>query len=189
MKLSPAVKGFIISLAAVVAAFAIYNYFLAKQNYFVVDNPTPDTYYFKINKDGEKIITSGQTVKVDLQKGKNRIEVFDGNKKPLYDSVFTVNKMRGLLNIAHQDYYINTQYYGYNVNKDSLLQTKKINVIDGKNFYGGALKFNKLYTDDFYYNVDENYDKIIKNIDKLESRTKIFRKQDYLDYYNQYYKL
>jgi hypothetical protein len=38
----------------------------------------------------------------------------------LYDSAFEVNKLRGLLNIAHQDYYVNDQYYGYNLKKDSL---------------------------------------------------------------------
>ena len=40
----------------------------------------------------------------------------------------------------------------------------------------------KLYIEDFYYNVDEDYDKIIKNIDKLESRTKIYRKEDFKNF-------
>lgn len=188
MKLSESGKGFIIALLVFFAAFGMYYLFLAKPNYYVVDNPTHNTYYFKINNGTEKIISAGQTVQVDLKKGKNEIKVFDREKKMLFDSAFNVKKIRGLVNIAHQDYYINTQYYGYNLNKDSLLQAKKINVIDGKQYFGGADKFDKLYTDDFYYNVDEDYDKIIKNIDKIESRTKIFRKQDYIDYYHTYYK-
>jgi hypothetical protein len=75
---------------------------------------------------------------VDLNKGKNSIQVFDQNKKLLYDSAFEVNKLRGLLNIAHQDYYVNDQYYGYNLKKDSLLLALDKTVIDGKDYYGGA---------------------------------------------------
>jgi hypothetical protein len=45
----------------------------------------------------------------------------------------------------------------------------------------------KLYIEDFYYNVDEDYDKMIKNIDKLESRTKIYRKEDFKNFYKENY--
>lgn len=188
MKKNPAVAGFIYALLAVILAFGIYFLFLAKKNYYLVDNPTPQTYYFKINNGDENIITAGQYVKVPLQKGKNNIAVFDANKKPLYDSAFTVNKLRGLLNITHSDYYVHTQYYGYNLKKDSLLLSLDKTVIDGKEYYGEPKKMSKLYTEDFYYNIDEDYDKVIKNIQKVESRDKIFRKQDFLNYYKEYYK-
>jgi len=188
MKNNPSLKGLLIALAVFVIAFGVYFYFLAKKNYYLVDNPTPNTYYYKINNDDEGIISAGQYVKVDLKQGKNSIKVFDQNKKMLYDSAFEVNKVRGLLNIAHEDYYINRQFYGYNLKKDSLLLALDKTIIDGKPYFGGAKHFNKLYTEDFYYNVDEDYDKLIKNIDKVESRTKIFRKQDYLNYYKEYYK-
>ncbi|AZB28809.1 MULTISPECIES: hypothetical protein [Chryseobacterium] len=188
MKNNPSLKGLIIAAVVFIGAFAVYNFFLAKKNYYLVDNPTPNTYYFKINNGSEGVISAGQFVKVDLQKGKNSIKVFDQNKKMLYDSAFEVNKIRGLLNIAHKDYYINEQYYGYNLKKDSLLLALDKTIIDGKQYYGGAKRFNKLYTEDFYYNVDEDYDQMIKNIQKVESRTKIFRKQDYLNYYKEYYK-
>ncbi|WP_299183374.1 hypothetical protein [uncultured Chryseobacterium sp.] len=188
MKNNPSLKGLLIAIVVFVLAFGIYFLFLAKKNYYVVDNPTPNTYYYSINNGSEGIISGGQSVNVDLKQGKNSIKVFDKNKTLLYDSAFQVNKVRGLLNIAHQDYYINRQYYGYNLKKDSLLLALDKTVIDGKTYFGGAKRFNKLYTEDFYYNVDEDYDKIIKNIEKVESRTKIFRKQDYLNYYKEYYK-
>ena len=188
MKNNPSLKGLIIAAVVFIGAFAVYNFFLAKKNYYLVDNPTPSTYYFKINNGSEGVISAGQFVKVDLQKGKNSIKVFDQNKKLLYDSAFEVNKIRGLLNIAHEDYYVNRQYYGYNLKKDSLLLALDKTIIDGKQYYGGAKRFNKLYTEGFYYNVDEDYDQMIKNIQKVESRTKIFRKQDYLNYYKEYYK-
>jgi len=188
MNLSPSAKGLLFALLAVIAAFGTYFLFLAKENYYAVDNPTNDTFYFKLNNGEEKIIAAGQTLKVDLDKGKNDIKVFDSSKKPLYDSAFVVDKIRGLLNIAHQDYYVNTQYYGYNLNKDSLLLELGKTEIDGKMYLGAPKRFNKLYTEDFYYNVDEDYDKVIKNIQKVESRTKIFRKQDFLNYYTEYYK-
>lgn len=188
MKKNPSLVGFIIAVFSVVVAFGIYFLFLAKKNEYLVDNPTPKTYYFRINNGDEKIIAGGQYVKVELKKGTNKIKVYDEQKKLMYDSAFTVNKLRGLLNITHSDYYINTQYYGYNINKDSLLIALGKTEIDGKFYFGAPKKFNRLYSDDFYYNVDEDYDKIIKNVAKVESRTKIFRKQDYLNYYKEYYK-
>ncbi|MGI9652284.1 hypothetical protein [Chryseobacterium sp. RLHN22] len=188
MKNNPSLKGLLVAVVVFVGAFAVYNFLLAKKNYYVVDNPTPNTYYYKINNGDEGIVSAGQFVYVDLKKGKNSIKVFDQNKKMLYDSAFEVNKIRGLINIAHKDYYINDQYYGYNLKKDSLLLALDKIKIDGKEYYGGAKHFNKLYTEDFYYNVDEDYDQLIKNIQKVESRSKIFRKQDYLNYYKEYYK-
>lgn len=186
--LSAPVKGFIFSLLAVFFAFGIYFLLLAKPNYYLVDNPTPNTYYFRINNGEENILSSGQYVKVNLGKGKNSIKVFDHNKNLLYDSAFTVNKIRGLLNITGKDYYINNQYYGYGINKDSLIATTKGVDIDNKHYVGDVKKVNKLYTEDFYYNLDENYDHIVKNIAQTESRTKIYRKQDFINYYNNYYK-
>ncbi|MBS1549253.1 MAG: hypothetical protein JSS94_05220 [Bacteroidetes bacterium] len=188
MKNNPALKGFIIALLAAILSFGIYFIFLAKKDSFIIDNPTTNTYYFKVNDGEEKVITSGQFVPVNLNKGKNEIKVFDGHKKLLYDSSFQVSKQRGMVNIAHQDYYINNQYYGYNLNKDSLLVALGHTTIDGNNYLGAPKKFNRLYTEDFYYNVNEDYDKIIKNIQKVESRSKIFRKQDFLNYYKEYYK-
>ena len=188
MKKNAPLLGLIFAVGIVLFAFAVYFLFLAKKNYYLVDNPTPDTYYFKINNGTEKIISSGQFLKVDLNKGTNRIKVFDKEKNLLYDSAFTVKKIRGLVNITHGDYYIHRQYYGVIPNKDSLLLSQGITMIDSKEYFGGPKHFNKLYTDDFYYNIDEKYDKLIKNIDKVESRTKIFRKQDFLNYYKEVYK-
>lgn len=187
MKISPSTKGLLISIATVLLAFGIYFQFLAKRNYYLVDNPKPNTFYFKINNGKENIITSGQMVQVPLKMGRNAVKVFDGQKKLLYDSAFTVKKNRGLLNITHGDYYINEQFYGYGVNRDSLIATRRQTEIDGKMYVNSPVHFNKLYTDDFYYNIDEQYDKVVKNVQKTESRTKIFRKADFLNYYKQYY--
>ena len=185
--LSPSIKGLIISLLTMGIAFAIYFVFLSKPNYYLVDNPTPETYYFKLNNGEEKILSAGQFLKVNLDKGKNSIKVFDQNKRMLYDSAFTVNKVRGLLNITNKDYYINNQYYGYGLNRDSLMAAKPGIEIDKKQYLGDVKKSNKLYTEEFYYNLDEDYDKIVKNVAKVESRTKIFRKQDFINYYKNYY--
>ena len=187
--LSASVKGLIFSLLAMGFAFAIYFLFLAKKNYYLVDNPTPETYYFKINNGEENILSAGQYLKVNLNLGKNDIQVFDAHKKLLYDSAFTVNKIRGLINISHKDYYINNQYYGYGINKDSLIAATKGIEIDNKHYLGDVKKSNQLYTEDFYYNLDEDYDRIVKNVAKTESRSKIFRKQDFINYYKNYYKL
>ena len=186
-KISASTKGLFISLLLCIVAFAIYFIFLAKKNEFLVDNSTNETYYFQINNGKEQTITSGQYFKVDLNKGKNDIKVFDKEKKLLYDSAFEVKKLRGLLNIAHQDYFVHTQYYGYNISKDSLLLTLEKTKIDNNLYLGSPKKFNSLYTEDFYYNIDEDYDGLIKNVQEVESRSKIFRKQDFLNYYKEYY--
>lgn len=186
--LSAPVKGLVFSVLAVVLAFGIYFLFLAKRNYYLVDNPTPETFYFKLNNGEQKILSAGQYLKVNLNKGKNNIQVFDQNKRMIYDSAFTVEKIRGLINITHKDYYINNQYYGYGLNKDSLMATKPGIEIDHKMYIGDVKKTNRLYTEDFYYNLDEDYDRVIKNVAKVESRSKIFRKQDFINYYNNYYK-
>ena len=55
--ISAPVKGLIFSLLAMFFAFAIYFLFLAKPNYYLVDNPTPETYYFRINNGEEKAIS------------------------------------------------------------------------------------------------------------------------------------
>ena len=83
---------------------------------------------------------------------------------------------------------IRDRFYGYGLNKDSLIVARKATEIDGKNYVNTPKLFNKLYTDNFYYNVDEDYDKVVKNVQKVESRSKIFRKQDFLNYYKEYYK-
>ena len=51
--MSASTKGLIISVIAVLFAFGIYFLFLAKRNYYLVDNPTNDTFYFKINNETE----------------------------------------------------------------------------------------------------------------------------------------
>lgn len=187
MKKNPSLIGLIIALVAVILSFGIYFLFLKKQNEYLVDNASSATYYFKLNNNPENIISAGQTVKVDLKTGQNSIQVYNDAKKLLYDSTFTVSKPRGLINIAHQDYYINTQYYGYNLNKDSLYAAHQLKV-DGGILHADAKKMSKLYDESFYYNVNEKYDKLIKNIQKVESRSKIFRKQDFLIYYKENFK-
>ena len=67
---------------------------------------------FEINAEGSIQLVCDITLKDFDFPIENQIKVLDGQKKMLYDSGFVVNKNRGLLNIAHQDYYINEQFYG-----------------------------------------------------------------------------
>ena len=93
MKKNAPLIGFLVSALVMLIAFGIYFIFLAKKNEYLVDNPTTKTFYFKINNGDEKIITSGQYVEVDLNRGKqNTIKVFDDKKKLLYDSAFQVTQ-------------------------------------------------------------------------------------------------
>lgn len=187
MKKNPSLVGFLIALVAVLLAFGAYFLWLKKENVYLVDNPTGKTFYFSMNGQAEQIIAAGQYVKVPLSQGKNAIRVLDEAKKPYFDTVFYIKGPRGLINITHSPYIINTQYYGYDVNKDSLLRALPAMELEGKTYFGGPRKFSGGYTEDFYYNVHEQYDQIVKNVQKTESRTKIFRKNDFINYYNAYY--
>ncbi|MDO4225733.1 MAG: hypothetical protein Q4C75_07560 [Bergeyella zoohelcum] len=64
MKKNPSLVGLVIGILTFVLAFGIYYLFLSKKNYYVVDNPTGKTFYFKINGGEEKVISAGQLVKV-----------------------------------------------------------------------------------------------------------------------------
>ncbi len=81
MKNNSSLKGLLIAAVAFIVAFGIYFLFLAKKNYYVVDNPTPNTYYFKINNGSEGIISAGQYVHVDLKKGKTLFRFLTRIKK------------------------------------------------------------------------------------------------------------
>ena len=97
-----------------------------------------------------------------------------------------MKEYRGLINITNSDYYIHRQFYGYVPNKDSLLVSSSFE-LDGEKLPGHVIHHKKLYIEDFYYNLDEDYDKVIKNIDKIESRTKIYSKEDFKNFYKENY--
>jgi len=81
MKKNAPLIGFLSAFGVMLLAFIIYFLFLAKKNEYLVDNPTSKTFYFKINNGDEKIITAGQYVKVDLNRGKKNEIKFLMNKK------------------------------------------------------------------------------------------------------------
>ena len=186
MNLSAPTKGLLWSLLSFGMAFGIYFLFLKKENSYLADNASLQTMYLSINGGAVLSVAPQQSIKVNLNKGKNQVKLLDEQQKPVFDTTFEVHKTRGLLNLAKVDYYINRQYYGYNVNKDSVFLISKTQ-IDGKLYQGDVQKTKAFYSEKFYYNLDEDYDPIIKNIDKLESRSKIFRKTDFINYYKQYY--
>lgn len=188
MRLSPSIKGLLIALLLTGLSFAVYFVFLSKKNYHVADNASDQTVYMQLDSQEKKIIGAGESLHLQIPNGKHTIKISDKNGNLIKDTIFTVTKQRGLINLTGSPYYIYTQYYGYNLNKDSLLAALPKTVIDGKSYYGGAKEFKGLYTEDFYFNVDEDLDKVIKNIQKVETRKKIFRKQDFLNHYQETYK-
>lgn len=186
-QLSPSAKGLLVSVAAALAAFAAYFFYLKKENTYLADNASAKTCTFSLNEQAPIILAGGQNIAVNLKKGKNHIQIWDEAKNVRKDTIFEVKKPRGLLNIGQEDYVINTQYYGYNINKDSLLVASPKTKIDGKLYVGAPEVFRGIYTENFYYNVDEDYDRIVKKIQTRESRSKVFRKADFLAFYQKYY--
>ena len=181
-KINAPTLGFIIAFSASVISMLIYFVFLQKDHYFLIDNPTNKPIELTINQVKYQI-ESNQNQKVELEKGYNTIQFKDKNGQ-IKDTFFNVNSQRGVINPTLNEYITFTQYYGYIPNKDSLM-TSKSTTINNKIYFGDLKQENSIFISDFYFNLDEDYQKLIKNIDTLERRKKIFRKADFINFYEE----
>ncbi|MCB9202593.1 MAG: hypothetical protein H6604_06050 [Flavobacteriales bacterium] len=185
-KISPSLLGFLIAVILSVGSMAVYFVFLQKDEFYLLDNPTSKPTVVELN-DVKYHLQPYEQKKVDLNKGRNSIKIYDDKNKIIRDTFFNVETKRGVINPTFNKYYIFTQYYGHVENKDSLMLSESMN-IDNKNYFGKIEADSTLFISDFYFNLNEDFQKVIKNIDSLERRKKIFRKKDFIDYYTNNYR-
>ena len=180
---NPQVTGFFIALAMTVFSLVFYLVFIDQKQYVLIDNPTEKTCRVTLN-DKKIILAPKQSLQIDI-KEKNNITTFLDDSL-LYENkiFFADNIKRALINPTLSEYYTYKNYYGYVKNKDSLLKASHI-YIDSIVFFGEIRKLNQLYIKDFYLNLDQNYPSIKKNQDTLTGIIKIFRKNQFIDYYNE----
>jgi len=184
MKKNPSLIGFLLILGALGVIVLVYNLFLSKKDGYVIDNPSDKTINIVIDKENYTIAPQ-QFVRLDLQKGKRKFQYeFNGKK---IDTVIEIRRASGLINPTLTDYYIFTRPYGNRPNKDSIFTSQHI-AIDNKAYLGIITKAQNLYIEDFYYNLDQNYPKLfIRNDEKKTDLSKIFRKEDFKQFYFENY--
>lgn len=183
--MSASIKGLIISLGFAILSMMIYFWFLKKDNYFVIDNPTSSK--IQVNWNDESIILKPfETKKIKVNENKNHL-TFINKKGEKLDTILNIKGLRGVINPTKTTYYIFTQLYGVVKNKDSIMLSQST-VINNKVYFGNIKKDSSILIQNFYFNLDEPYQKLIKNIDTLERRKKIFREKEFINYYENSFK-
>lgn len=178
--------GFALSIICMILIIGIYTIF-SKKKEILIDNPTNSSIRIKLNNE-EYILISHQYIKGKVVEGKNTlsIEFIDKDSiKVVRDTFFIINKLSeiGLINPTFSDYYLFRQYYDkLNNEQDSLYFSQSI-IIDGKEYFGDIKKNHSIYIDDFDLNINENFPKFIKKENVIQSRKKLFRKNEFLQFY------
>ncbi|MDR3273293.1 MAG: hypothetical protein LBT29_07420 [Flavobacteriaceae bacterium] len=179
--------GFIIGVLLLTTVVSYYKFFLEKEETFLMDNPTEQSLNITLN--GKKyFLAPKQTTYIEILDGKNTISaVSKEGDMVLKDTFFLAeNSRRCVVNPTLSDYYIFRRYYGYIKNIDSLYKAHKT-VIGGKEYFGEIKIDKNLFINDFYFNIDQDFAKIVNKGDSIESRTKIFRKNQFLEFYRSNY--
>lgn len=172
-------------IAVLLCAFSImwYKFFLENKDEFLLDNPTSAS--IKVNFNGKNyILGSGQTIKIPVNKGNNTLSsTSEQGNVLLKDTVIYISNLtRGLINPTRANYLTFKRYYGSIKNLDSLYKAHETH-IGGKLYVGEIKKYNKVLIQDFYLNINQNFPKIINKTDSIESRVKLFREDQFLEFY------
>ena len=181
-KISPNLIGFIIALLICVASLWIYFTFLQKKSYHLIDNPGKNSLLVQIDEN-EYNIAPGQFVQVALSMGEHTISTkIENDTLPLIQRAFVVADKRGLLNPTLSRYYIYGMPYGPKVNKDSIFANLKTE-FKGKTYLGDLRIDSAIYTEDFYYNINEEFPAMTLQSENDTLRRKIFREDDFKQFY------
>ncbi|AFL98224.1 hypothetical protein [Ornithobacterium rhinotracheale] len=177
-KISPNLIGFIVAIVATVGSLWFYFSFLQKKNYYILDNPTTETIQVSID-DKPYIVAPEQQVLINLKKGAHRMITHNNQ-----EINFSVKTPRGVLNPTKSAYFIFGLPYGVGVNVDSVFE-QNVHKYQNKVYHGDIRIDSAAYIDDFYYNLNEKFPKVTKKSENHKLRRKIFRKDDFKQYYFQ----
>ncbi|MDO5654775.1 MAG: hypothetical protein Q4G27_01385 [Flavobacteriaceae bacterium] len=181
-KISPNLLGFIIALFVTIISLWIYFNYIQKKNYQLIDNPTQQTLQVQIG-DNQYIVAPGQQLQISLPTGQYNIQTQTLNDTLSYPQTsFEVTKQRGLINPTLATYYIYGMPYGPRVNKDSIFENLKT-TFKGKTYSGDLQIDSAVYTENFYYNMNENFPGLTIKSENEALRKKIFRENDFKQFY------
>jgi len=190
MKKNPIFLGFIIAFSMMVFSILIYRFYIDQDNEFLLDNPTEKTCKIILNGK-EYILAPFQNVKIEKLKKINTLKCFIEDSLVQIDTIFNIESVtKGIINPLKQDYYIYNRYYGFSKNKDSLQRaflSKKIR-IDSVEYMGDIKIKNEILISDFYLNLNQDFPKLLKKQDSLIPISKVFRKNDFINFYNTLFK-
>ena len=171
--------GFSVAFLFSIGGLFYYLYFLKKENYYYLDNPTKNE--IEVSVDNKKYLIKPETFeKIELKKGKHAIKIQHSTFS--LDTFLFVNDVNGVINPSLSDYYIYKKYYGYRKNKDSIIDALSKVKIDETYYRGAIVHCHDLTIEGFDYGLDESFPKIIQK-DTLNDRKKIYRKKDFVALY------
>lgn len=178
--------GFIIATLICVVSYWVYFDYIQKKDFQIIDNPTKET--LNVTIDNKKyIVAPNQSLEIELASGKHTMLVTDNNGSEILPSTqFSSHKERGLINPTLSRYYIYGMPYGPKVNKDSIFKNLKT-TFKGKTYLGDLKIDSAIYSEDFYYNINENYPDLTLKSENETLRTKIFREGDFKQFYFENY--
>lgn len=170
------ITGLVIAIAVVVFSYIVSQFMNQKQLEFIIDNPTSEA--IEVQLDNEKHTIEANSFKVvELEVGKHML---NGKDMFTYDFIH-----HGVINPTRSTYYLYKRYYGSVAKKDSIFEHAPVLKIDGKE-YRFTDTVSHYFIQDFYYNLNEefpNWTNSKKDSLKIDSRKKIFRKDDFEAFY------
>ncbi len=156
-----------------------------QKNYIALDNPTDQLLEVEINQESY-ILSPYQTLSISLGKGRHRLRVLQKDSTYKSYEILRGDEVRALINPTLSSYVIYKRYYGKAVNRDSLIRSHQSRV-DSILYFGELYTTDSLYIKGFYLNVDQSYPVITKSMDTISAIPKIFRKDQFKQFYRQNY--
>ncbi len=181
----PAYQGLIISILLAIIIMWVYFTRIENENYVVLDNPTADV--LKVHLDENTFtLAPYQSLRIPLAEGSHTMTSYIEDSMISDEKFSHVKKIRGLLNPTRNEYVVYKRFYGKSVNGDSLIRSNQFEM-DSTIYYGEMWKTDSAYISHFYLNVDQSYPKIIKSMDTVSGIPKIFRKENFKEFYREYF--
>lgn len=168
--------GLMIAVLVVIFSYVVSHFMNQKELEFIIDNPTSEKISVQID-DQNHVIEAHSFKIIGLETGEHTL---NGEHKFIYDFIH-----QGVLNPTRSTYYIYKRFYGSVAKKDSVFQNAPVLKIADKE-YRFTDTISAYFIQDFYYNLNENFPDWTnsqKDSLKIDSRKKIFRKEDFEVFY------
>ncbi|MFV0237772.1 MAG: hypothetical protein ACK5HU_04460 [Flavobacteriales bacterium] len=176
MNKNPMMTGFVIAILVVVFSYGISKLMNQKKLEFIIDNPTSEKIQVQIDEQHYEIAAKSFK-KIELEKGDH---LLNGKHSFTYDFIH-----HGVINPTKSTYYLYKRFYGSVAKKDSIFQHAPFLKVNKKK-YLFTDTISAYFIQDFYYNLNEdfpNWTNSQKDSLKIDARKKIFRKEDFENFY------
>ncbi|MDO5509572.1 MAG: hypothetical protein Q4F57_02640 [Weeksellaceae bacterium] len=178
--------GFLIALACCVLAIWVYIQFINKNPEYLIDNQTNQVLEMQVN-DNTYTVAPGQLVTTDRLSRQATVRWrTQGSEQWQDEQNIAIEHKRGMFNPARKPYFIYALPYGPGHNIDSIFRSQKT-VYNGKTYYGNLKIDSSFYITDYYYSLTESFPKVTKASENPEFRTKIFREDEFRQFYFQHF--